>query len=47
MTFTEKNLVRTAVSSLAEVVYTVSLGTTIVKDIHICNNSNVDCYISL
>ena len=48
MAFVEKNLVRQAVSNTAETLYTVSVGkTAIIKDIHICNNNNTDCYISV
>lgn len=48
MTFVEKNIVRQAVGNPSEVLYTVPTGiTTIIKDIHICNNSNTDCYFSL
>lgn len=46
--FTEKNLARQAVGSTVEVLYTVGTDTVgIIKDIHICNNSNTDCYVSV
>ena len=48
MAFTEKNLIRQAIPSTAGTLYTVPSGTTtIVKDIHICNNGSTDCYVSL
>jgi len=48
MAFQEKNLARQAVGTTAETLYTVPANTiTIVKDIHVCNNSNADCYVSL
>ena len=47
-TFTEKNIARQAVGSTVETLYTVNTATVgIVKDIHMCNNSNTDCYISI
>lgn len=47
-TFTEKNLSRQAVGVTVETIYTVPASTVgIVKDIHICNNSSADCYVSL
>ena len=47
-TFTEKNLSRQSVGVAAETIYTVPADTTgIVKDIHICNNSAIDAYVSL
>lgn len=48
MAFIEKNLTRQAVSNIAEIIYTVGAATTaIIKDIHMCNNSNTDCHASL
>jgi len=48
MAFTEKVLARQAVSSTTETVYTVPSDTlAIVKDIHICNNSDTDCWVSV
>jgi len=48
MEFTEKNLTRQAVGSLAEILYTVPVDTTaIIKDIQLCNNSNTNCYITI
>lgn len=47
-TFTEKVLARQAVNNTGEIIYTVPASTkTIVKDIHICNNSAAACYVSL
>ena len=46
--FTEKKLARQAVNDSGETIYTVPADTkTIVKDIHICNNSDSDCYVTL
>ena len=47
MTFQEKNLVRQAISSTEETVYTLSEGITVLKDIHICNNSTTNCQFSM
>ena len=48
MAFTEKNLARQAVNNAGETVYTVPASTvTIVKDIHICNNTSFDRWVSL
>lgn len=48
MPFSEKNLARQAVDSNVETLYTVPSSTvTIVKDIHICNNTNNRRYVSL
>jgi hypothetical protein len=48
MAFTEKLIAKQAVNDSGETVYTVPASTTaIVKDIHICNNSTSDCYVSL
>jgi len=48
MTFTEKNIARQAVNSTAETLYTVPASTvSVIKDIHICNNSTTNCYVSL
>ena len=48
MVFTEKNLARQAVSDSTEVLYTVPASTSsVIKDIHICNNSASDVYFSL
>jgi len=47
MAFQEKVLVRQAVGSSVETLYTVPASTiAIVKDIHICNNTVSGCYIS-
>jgi len=47
-TFTEKNLARQAINNTGETIYTVPASTVgIVKDIHICNNSTTDCYVTL
>ena len=45
----EKNLARQAVGVAAETVYTVPGGSTksIIRDIHLCNNSAADTYVSL
>jgi len=46
--FTEKLLGKQAVTTSAETLYTVPASTlAIVKDIHVCNNSAADCYLSL
>ena len=48
MAFTEKAIARQAVGATTETLYTVPSSTkTVVKDIHICNNSSSDCYVSL
>ena len=48
MTFTEKAIARQAVDSTAETLYTVPASTkAIIKDIHICNNSASNCWVSL
>ncbi len=48
MAFTEKNLARQAVSDSTEILYTVPSNTsTVLKDMHICNNSASDVYFSL
>lgn len=48
MAFTEKAICRQAVNSTAEILYTVPASAkTIIKDIHICNNSAAACWISL
>jgi|SRR3970040_854624 len=48
MAFAEKNLARQAVGVTAETLYTVPASTTsVVKDVHVCNNSAADCYLSL
>jgi hypothetical protein len=48
MSFQEKNIARQAVSSSVETLYTVPSSTkAIIKDIHICNNSTSDCWVSL
>jgi hypothetical protein len=42
------NIARQAVDSTVETLYTVPAATTTaVKDMHICNNSALDCYVSL
>ena len=46
--YSEKLIAKQAVGSTTETLYTVPASTTIaVKDIHICNNSNTNCYVSL
>jgi len=48
MAFTEKNLCRQAVNTSGETLYTVPASTTtVVKDVHVCNNSASDCYLTL
>lgn len=47
MGFSEKNLVRQAVNNTGETVYTVASGVSVIRDIHICNNGNSNCYISI
>jgi len=48
MAFEEKNIARQAISDTVEVLYTVPSGVkTIVKDIHVCNNSDTPCWVSL
>ena len=48
MAFAEKNLARQAVNNTGETLYTVPASTvTIVKDIHICNNTATDRYFSM
>jgi hypothetical protein len=48
MAFTEKSIYRQAVSDTTETLYTVPASTTtIIKDIHICNNSATACWVSL
>ena len=48
MAFNEKQLAIQAVNNTGETIYTVAASTVaIIKDIHICNNSAADCYVSL
>lgn len=46
MTLTEKNIARETISSSTETIYTATTKT-IIKDIHVCNNSASPCYFSL
>lgn len=48
MIFSEANLARQAVDSTIETLYTVPGDTVaVVKDVHICNNADSNCWVSL